>query len=270
MSLLKSGEGDKHLLLLPGWPVTKESFYPVIPLLVALGFCVIAPDFPGFGDSEKLEEFHNYNSLAQSILGLMNTLEIPKAAVSGVSMGCGVGIYLAADNPNRVDRMFLNSPPARVWDEMFLSQKILLKTAEKSQKLREGFFYLMKNKPEVFAQLLWGESVDLKDSSVKKILEAGKNTTMEASWETLLDNVYSREIIDKLERVTVPTRVFIGENDRQFLRTARKVARIIPNAELRIIEKTDHWMALKEPKLFAQQFMDSGHGQNDERKTQTS
>lgn len=254
MSLLKSGEGKKHLLLLPGWPVTKESFYPAIPLLVALGFCVIAPDFPGFGESEKLDQVHSYNSLAQAVLGLMDVLEIPKTAVGGVSMGCGVGVWLAADNPDRVDKMFLNSPPARVWNEMSLSQKVLLKAAEKSQKLREGFFHLMKNKPEVFAQLLWRENIDLKDSSIKRILEAGKNTTIEASWEMLLDNVYNGEIIDKLGKVTVSTIVFIGENDRQFLRTARKVTRIIPNAELRIIEGTDHWMAIRDPKRFAQQF----------------
>lgn len=69
---------------------------------------VIAPDLPNFGRSTKLEvPEKTYSFYAEVILGLMDELKIDKAILVGNSLGGGISIKVALDQPNRVDKLVL-------------------------------------------------------------------------------------------------------------------------------------------------------------------
>jgi pimeloyl-ACP methyl ester carboxylesterase len=86
---------------LPGTPADQD--LPGLgTLLAARGYRVIAPDLPGFGDSEKSIPEYSILAHARYTLALMDALGIDRAHVVGWSMGGGVALHMADLAPGRV------------------------------------------------------------------------------------------------------------------------------------------------------------------------
>ena len=77
--------------------------------LAGAGFHVIAPDFPGHGDSEKLYTGERYTapSMARDMLRLFDHLGLRRAFVMGYSMGARVAAFLALAHPQRICALVL-------------------------------------------------------------------------------------------------------------------------------------------------------------------
>lgn len=90
------------VVLLHGSPGDAGNFEALGPLLAARGYRVIAPDLPGFGQSEKWVA--DYSILAHSgyVLALLDALEVRRVHVVGWSMGGGVVLHVADAAPDRV------------------------------------------------------------------------------------------------------------------------------------------------------------------------
>lgn len=67
---------------------------------------VVALDLPGFGSSDQPEEL-TFGRLPRAVLGLMDRLGLEKASLAGNSLGGAVAIVVAAERPERVDRLVL-------------------------------------------------------------------------------------------------------------------------------------------------------------------
>ncbi len=95
------------LLLIHGFLVSGREWLPVVPALAAK-FRVIVPDLPGLGESEKPTAFrYDREGFADTLCDLMAGLDVPRAHVAGHSFGAAVASTLAADHPERVDRLVL-------------------------------------------------------------------------------------------------------------------------------------------------------------------
>ena len=68
---------------------------------------VIAVDLPGFGASEALPSPGEMRTHAQTIRALLDALEIDRTAICAHSMGGLVAVRLAADHPDRLQRLVL-------------------------------------------------------------------------------------------------------------------------------------------------------------------
>ena len=68
---------------------------------------VIAVDLPGFGASEALPSPGEMRTHAQTIHALLDALEIDRTSICAHSMGGLVAVRLAADHPDRLDRLVL-------------------------------------------------------------------------------------------------------------------------------------------------------------------
>lgn len=80
---------------------------------------VIVMDSRGHGRSTRNAAPFGYDLMAEDVLGLMNYLHIPKAAIVGWSDGAIIGLDLAIHHPDRVTRLFAfaaNSDPSGVKD----------------------------------------------------------------------------------------------------------------------------------------------------------
>lgn len=92
------------LLLLHGFPTSSQMFRNLIPLL-ADQFRIIAPDYPGYGQSESPDRtkfaytFENYTSIVD---GLVQQLGITRYAMYVMDYGAPVGFRLAVRHPERV------------------------------------------------------------------------------------------------------------------------------------------------------------------------
>jgi pimeloyl-ACP methyl ester carboxylesterase len=98
------GDGPP-VLLLHGWPHTWMVWHRVIPLLVARGHRVIAPDLRGLGATSRPVEGYDLHTLADDAAALLDALDAPRAGVVGIDLGAPVAWMLAARQPDRVRRL---------------------------------------------------------------------------------------------------------------------------------------------------------------------
>lgn len=101
LSYLTAGDpGRPAILLLHGFPSSALTFRDVIPALSEVAY-VIAPDLPGFGESDVLPTA-TFSALADAITELLETLEVGPRYVYLHDYGAPVGLRIAMDAPESV------------------------------------------------------------------------------------------------------------------------------------------------------------------------
>ena len=100
------GEGPP-LLLVHGWPQTWYAWRMLMPEL-ARDFTVVAVDQRGIGLSGKPEDGYDTATLASDLVALMDALGHPRFALYGTDTGMPIAYALAADHPDRVDRLIVS------------------------------------------------------------------------------------------------------------------------------------------------------------------
>jgi pimeloyl-ACP methyl ester carboxylesterase len=103
------GEGPP-LLLVHGWPQNWYAWRLVMPAL-AREFEVIAPDQRGIGLSDKPAGGYDPATLASDLVALMDALGHQRFALVGTDTGLPIAYALAADHPDRVERVVLAEVP---------------------------------------------------------------------------------------------------------------------------------------------------------------
>jgi 2-hydroxy-6-oxonona-2,4-dienedioate hydrolase len=112
------GAGHPVVLLHGGGPGATgwSNYSPNIEALSA-HFRVIAPDMPGWGDSDAVD-FTTLDHV-EVLLELLDTLGIDQAAFVGNSMGGHNSIRLAAAHPDRVSHLITMGPPLQLTPFLF-------------------------------------------------------------------------------------------------------------------------------------------------------
>lgn len=100
------GEGPP-LLLIHGWPQTWYAWRMVMPAL-ARDFEVIAVDQRGIGLSDTPEDGYDLGTLGEDLAGLMDSLGHARFAMYGTDTGMPIAYALAADHPERVERLIVS------------------------------------------------------------------------------------------------------------------------------------------------------------------
>jgi len=109
IAYLEGGTGEP-LLLLHGFAANKDNWTRVAEFLTPQ-YRVIAPDLPGFGDSE-LPEGGDYSIgiQARRMLAFADAVGLTEFHLGGSSMGGNVAGVLAASSPDRVRSLWLLAP----------------------------------------------------------------------------------------------------------------------------------------------------------------
>jgi pimeloyl-ACP methyl ester carboxylesterase len=103
------GEGPP-LLLVHGWPQTWYAWRMVMPTL-ARDFQVIAVDQRGIGLSDKPAGGYDTGTLARDLVALMEALGHQRFAMYGTDTGLIISYALAADHPDRLERLVVSEAP---------------------------------------------------------------------------------------------------------------------------------------------------------------
>lgn len=101
---VRSGSGPA-LVLIHGFGSSIYTWKDVLPSL-AEQHDVVALDLPGFGGS-GIPARVSADALPRAVLGLMDRLDIQRASLAGNSLGGATSVWLAAAQPERVDRLVL-------------------------------------------------------------------------------------------------------------------------------------------------------------------
>ncbi|MBL4711227.1 MAG: alpha/beta hydrolase [Gammaproteobacteria bacterium] len=99
------------ILLLHGFPTSSHMFRNLIPAL-ADRYHLIAPDYPGFGNSEQpaMDKFdYTFDNLAVVMGKLVDKLGIKKYSLYLMDYGAPIGFRLASQNPERIDALIVQN-----------------------------------------------------------------------------------------------------------------------------------------------------------------
>jgi haloalkane dehalogenase len=94
------------VLLLHGEPTWSFLYRKLIPPLAAAGLRCLAPDYFGFGRSDKPthREWYSYDAHTESILRFADELDLRDATIVVQDWGGPIGLRLAVERPARVGR----------------------------------------------------------------------------------------------------------------------------------------------------------------------
>jgi pimeloyl-ACP methyl ester carboxylesterase len=117
VSLFYREAGPKNaptIVLLHGFPTSSRQFDLLIPLL-ATHYHVIAPDYPGFGQSDAPSPAvytYTFDHLAETTNGLLERIGIKKYALYLHDYGGPIGFRIALKHPDRVQAMVIQNANA--------------------------------------------------------------------------------------------------------------------------------------------------------------
>jgi pimeloyl-ACP methyl ester carboxylesterase len=103
---------DRPLILLHGLLLSQRMHIPLARDLAARGNRVITLDLLGHGRSDRPRDMWRYSmgDFAEQVLGLIDHLELDRAAVGGTSLGANVTLEVAARAPERLQGMVVEMP----------------------------------------------------------------------------------------------------------------------------------------------------------------
>ncbi|QEE41820.1 MULTISPECIES: alpha/beta hydrolase [unclassified Methylobacterium] len=102
------------VLLLHGYPSSSRQWDPLLPLL-ADRYHLIAPDYPGFGQSDApspARYTYTFDTLAKTMEGLVARLGIERYTLFLQDYGGPVGFRMALAHPERVDALIVQNANA--------------------------------------------------------------------------------------------------------------------------------------------------------------
>src|ERR1700756_2583405 len=98
----EAGRNDAPaILLLHGFPTAGHMFRDLIPLLADRAH-VVAPDLPGFGNSDMPHKANTFDQIAETIDRFTETIAFDRYAIYVFDYGAPTGFRLAVKHPERI------------------------------------------------------------------------------------------------------------------------------------------------------------------------
>ena len=230
--LMRGGAGDP-LVILHG--ATGASWLPFMQKL-SQHFDVIAPEHPGFGESDMPDWLDTIHDLAYFYLDLLDELKLDNVNLAGLSFGGWVAAELAVRSTERLASLTLagaaglHVPGVEQMDPFLCTDE---------QRLRD-FFYDQDKAKEVIARALRPE---LEDVTLKN-----RTTVAKLTWQP---RSHDPHLHKWLHRIDVPTLLVWGDHDRMFPKEhALAYQRLIPNAKVVIVPDCGHVPQIEKPDAF--------------------
>ena len=248
--------GDKTILLvmghsnsLLGWP---RHF---VDPLVEAGYRVIRYDNRGTGLTDWISDWSRDNAylladMASDVISIMDTIEIKKVHVVGVSMGGMISQQMAITYPDRIHSLTSIMSTGYFNDPKLVNVPMPFYLGMVGVIIRHGWNLVQEEKKLklqiAIRQLLAGSNnppFDYKESLRKSMYEIrnrkGHNPKVKDQHSYAITKSGSR--YDQLSKISAPTLVIHGENDPLIkVSHSKKYVQMIPGAEALFIKEMGH------------------------------
>lgn len=240
-----SGSPDAPvILLLHGFPSSSRMFGTLFPLLSSR-YRLIAPDFPGFGQSDapSPNNFrYTFDALADHVAGLLDFLNIRRHALYLQDYGGPVGFRLATAHPERVTALIIQNAVAHAegLSDAWAARKAFWSDRKAhEEKVRQAMLSREGARQRHLAGVLRPELID-PDSWSDEFAFLTRPGMAEIQLELVYDyqsNVAAYESWQAfLREHRPPTLVVWGKNDPLFtVDGAMAYGRDVPDAEIHLL-----------------------------------
>jgi len=203
-------------------------------------------DYPGVGQSEGDDADFGTADLADVMAGLLDALEIERAAVLGAFMGGMAAQELALRHPGRVERLVLVGTYARP----DAKRRLLLTQWRELARAGVALDLLIRDRLLWTAQDATIEQTDLIDQMVAFFTRDGAPLTPER-FARQCDACLAHDTLDRLAGIAAPTLVACGRNDLLTPpKLHRQLADEIPDARLVTFAHGAHLVMVESAQAF--------------------
>ena len=247
---VETGDGPP-LLLVHGYLGSHSVWDDAVDGLSAQ-FRTLAPDLPGFGDSEKPPAArypYTVDAFAESLADLVASLELGRVVVCGHDLGGAVALTMAARHPAMVERLVLVDPivyPHKPDLYMRLASTPVVGPLAFKQLSGRGIF------GRYFSRRNYAATHEESASRIDMLFDAfNAPAAREAAYATLQTFTDTRTLVALLPRVHAPSLVVWGRHDSLLpVAHGRRLSRELPHARLEILD-TGHSPHEEQPAIFA-------------------
>jgi pimeloyl-ACP methyl ester carboxylesterase len=254
---LTAGAGGPPTLLLHGGGFDSADFsYGPIVGPLSRGRRVFAPDWPGYGGSDRPDLDYDLAYYVDFLECLMDTLRLTRAALIGLSMGGGAALGFALRFPDRVERLVLvdsyglgrEIPRGRLGYFLArtpLAADLIYALMRRSRRiLRWGLLSVVHDRRVVTDGLIEQARGLLGEPGSGRAFRSFRHN--EVLWDGL-----RTDFSDRLAAITAPTLIIHGAHDPAVpVAWARRAHKRLPNSELRVFDACGHWPPRERPEEF--------------------
>jgi pimeloyl-ACP methyl ester carboxylesterase len=232
--VLKGGRGDPLLVLHPEFGANLWAPYHDA---LAAHFFVLAPDHPGFGESERPEWLDGIDDLVFHYLDLLDVLHIERVSIVGTSLGGWIAAAFAVAHPERVARLVLAAPAGIKVDGVPRFDIFARPFEETLQHLFHD--------PARAAQIL---PVEYGAEAIVRMYRE-LTTLARLAWNP---DLYDPKLQQRLPRVQSPALVVWGQNDTVLPPAhADAYAALLPGARLETLPDCGHLVPFERADAFS-------------------
>lgn len=228
--LLEGGSGAPCLVLHhstgnPGW----------IPFMdeLATKFSVIAPDMPGYGQSERPEWAREPRDIAILMNRVVDQLGLEGVTLVGLGLGGFIAAEMATMNQSRLKALVLvgaagiQPENGEILDQMMVDFQEYVKSGFRDDATYESVF---------------GEELD---PAVKQLWDFSREMTARITWKPYM---FSRKMPNLLCEVSTPALVIYGADDRVVPPVCgEQYSKLLGNAQLKIVPGAGHLVEYEQP-----------------------
>jgi pimeloyl-ACP methyl ester carboxylesterase len=217
---------------------------------------VFAPDWPGYGESDKPKMRYSTEYYVDFLGQLLDALGLEKASLVGISMGGAISLGFSLRWPQRVEKLVLvdshglgREVPGRAMSYLivrlpFLNNLVWAVLGRSRRMIRwslQSIFY----DPHVVS----GGLVD-------EVFQVANKPGVGQAWRSWQRNEiglsgFRTNFVDKLHTLAVPTLILHGAEDRYVpVSWARRAHTLIKDSELCILPQCGHWLTREKPTEF--------------------
>jgi pimeloyl-ACP methyl ester carboxylesterase len=230
-------QGDGEPLILIPFLTADNACYAFQVAEYAKHFTCISIDLRGSGESDKPDGDFTTELYADDVAALMQALGIPRAHITGLSLGAAIGMWLAAKHPDKVKSLSLHS--AWTTSDLYLKtvvegwQGMARGLGSVTELVISGIFPwcftpdLYVTKPD-YIQALSDFTRSRPPMSVDAFIQQS-------------NAVIAHDVQSQLPNIKAPTQITFGRHDQvTSLRYSEPLTSGIKNSELTIFETCSH------------------------------
>ena len=249
---IQAGEGPV-VLMLHGLAASLLTWYCNIDVLADAGYRVIAPDLPGYGDSDKPSHLdYDPDSAANFIYDFSQQLGLERFSLVGSSAGGVIAGLFALENPDMVEKLVLVGSGGFGREVSWFLRVISLPVVGDLvyqpwlNNMVGTTKYLFYRPPAILNELL-------PEMERVKLLP-GARAAMLRSIRSCINLWGLRErwfMLERLKNSEVPLMTVWGTEDIIIpVSHADAVRRELPNSVVRVIPECGHWPQMEKPGQF--------------------
>ncbi len=225
------------VVFLHGYTGSSDDFVYQIPV-VSEQFQTICMDHRGHGKSEApdREDAYTIDIFSEDVYAVLRELKIEKCCLIGHSMGGFIALQFVLDHPDMVKALVLLDTSSGEWDIApgYLAHRQKLDELAQTKGLEAAFEYDAENNPQRIER--FHNHPEQREIAKQRVM----NTSIAGYVYTARSFKKWTPVTSRLHEITVPTLIFLGEEDVPFYRPTQVLRESILNVWYVMVPMAGH------------------------------